>query len=180
MNTKDLQCIHRAGCPKPDVCREVGHCTSMTAEDLRMQKEALTSNQRYAWRFEPGVDDDHNYEPPSWHITDNGVGVAVCYSEQHYKGLVATLNRGAHETTTVPCSSAESEQIGIAIRTVSQNCEMTDIARRGDWLIRELRAKGFSIVRLEKETNSAHACGGWDGTSHCKLDPGHSGKCEFT
>jgi len=30
-------CIHRAGCPKPDVCREVGHCTSMTAEDLQTQ-----------------------------------------------------------------------------------------------------------------------------------------------
>jgi hypothetical protein len=57
-----------------------------------------------------------------------------------------------HETLKTPVSSADSEQIGVAIRTVSQNCDMTDLARRGDWLIRELRAKGFRIVRDTQET----------------------------
>lgn len=39
--TSDTQCIHRAGCPKPDVCKWVGHCTSMTATDLSL--EGVTS-----------------------------------------------------------------------------------------------------------------------------------------
>jgi hypothetical protein len=33
----NTQCIHRAGCPKPDICDKVGHCTSMTATDLEVQ-----------------------------------------------------------------------------------------------------------------------------------------------
>jgi hypothetical protein len=40
---KPASCIHRAGCPKPDVCGEVGHCTSQTREGLETEK-ALTSN----------------------------------------------------------------------------------------------------------------------------------------
>lgn len=27
----DIQCIHRTGCPKPQVCKQTGHCTSITA-----------------------------------------------------------------------------------------------------------------------------------------------------
>lgn len=34
LKTSDLKCIHRAGCPKPEVCGKVGHCTSMMATDL--------------------------------------------------------------------------------------------------------------------------------------------------
>lgn len=34
--SKDLQCIHRVGCPKPNVCRQAGHCTSMTETDLKL------------------------------------------------------------------------------------------------------------------------------------------------
>lgn len=41
--TPELQCIHRAGCPKPNVCREVGHCTSMTASDLTKHREESAS-----------------------------------------------------------------------------------------------------------------------------------------
>lgn len=32
------QCIHRAGCPKPEVCGKVGHCTSMTVTDLAREQ----------------------------------------------------------------------------------------------------------------------------------------------
>ena len=34
--TKEPSCIHRSGCPKPNVCREFGHCTSMTETDLKL------------------------------------------------------------------------------------------------------------------------------------------------
>lgn len=34
-----MSCIYRAGCPKPNVCKEVGHCTSMGPEDLAYEKE---------------------------------------------------------------------------------------------------------------------------------------------
>lgn len=37
MSQSELQCIHREGCPKPEVCRQAGHCTSMTQTDLDIQ-----------------------------------------------------------------------------------------------------------------------------------------------
>lgn len=48
-SVQKLSCIHRAGCPKPDVCAEVGHCTSMRREDLDAEK-VLTSKQITRWR----------------------------------------------------------------------------------------------------------------------------------
>lgn len=42
-------CIHRAGCPKPDVCREVGHCTSMSREDLTLQRSLASNEQGPLW-----------------------------------------------------------------------------------------------------------------------------------
>jgi hypothetical protein len=41
-----VNCIHRAGCPKPDVCAEVGHCTSQTREGLEMQKKIFETLDR--------------------------------------------------------------------------------------------------------------------------------------
>jgi hypothetical protein len=46
--TSAPSCIHRAGCPKPDVCAEVGHCTSMRREDIDAEK-VLTSKEIVAY-----------------------------------------------------------------------------------------------------------------------------------
>jgi len=43
-----MNCIHRADCPKPDVCAEAGHCTSMTRTDVELERaarEALNDNR---------------------------------------------------------------------------------------------------------------------------------------
>lgn len=39
--TKDLKCIHRGGCPKPNICGEYGHCTSMPGTDLLLWAQNL-------------------------------------------------------------------------------------------------------------------------------------------
>ena len=46
-HTSSPQCIHRTGCHKPKVCAKVGHCTSMTVDDLaaRAIEKASAANQ---------------------------------------------------------------------------------------------------------------------------------------
>src|SRR5688500_11229288 len=62
-----MNCIHRAGCPKPDICGEVGHCTSATREDLDMEKAAaaLSSNERFAVRWD-GPRCAYRVSIPNW------------------------------------------------------------------------------------------------------------------
>jgi hypothetical protein len=114
----------------------------------------------YVIALEGNAPETPEQRPVAWMTEENPPRVASADSRDgmHYPlkrsfcvPLYTHTQKASAETLRVGAS--DWEEFGLAVRTVSQNCDMTDLARRGDWLQRELKARGFDIVRSSQKAS---------------------------